>query len=938
PNCDCSKLQAVADGVACPAMQVSLYFKAGDRYDDSIPAVRVCVPTIGYDPLNKIYKIAFCWSTLCPALAGLAPALEAGGTGMRAYAGPIALAPAVGPAGLAGSSVVLSTLNPACATPSNTLVMKAGSAPPPPPPEYYDYGSDFETPVNGSEVVGAGGTFSFGGSGQRLVAIPPAGVDTLDVDVRIGAGCDGEWVVVAMVEVSDTGGTTPPLPPAACPCWMRAEAGGTCPGIKVPILLETLDAPSGRQTSIMQCIDPANYDIYTGRMAYSYCWRYSCIPDVFATSTFTATCTDLERWNIAKMEGKFKLGMQHSEGVRMHVVGKPKNPALPLMQLEEKNDQDWIDIPEGGVGNFTFVYTIAPGLDDLSAAVVMDASPRPPPPPSPPGPPGTSCACPLLPEQTNGGDATRCNSTYATMKLRLDDDPSVEHLQCTSWPNYDLIMREMAWSYCWRYDCLPPTFIGKSYTAAIENVTKHNIQLIPPAGYKLLTLVAPYGMYITVDFELRDGTAFTRNSTVGRRVVSGREQNVTLNQPLDHINITYHIPKVWGIDGMAAATVLRYIDGSEFPRPPSPPPAPPRPPAPPPLPPAAPRLLVTADFLVLAAVPLSSLLPNVSGASLAGYTVSIPIKFYDFTALPDCSDASVNAFKALAVRAFNITDASTVSISCRFSAPTSDLPVLRRVLRAIARLLQAGTTNSTAIEATLTLPIDPTGTASPPPSDAAPPPPLGRTMSPPMPPAPAPPPPLSSGYVDGAMSSGCEAMKELAPRLDCTLDAGVIMRPRIKVVAEQPLPEDADPVAAAQAACSSGTVLSDAEAQIRAAAEAAGQPLSDSAVVTVGCRAVVVRSGVQAASSEDVPSDSGSSGGLSDGAIAGIVIGAVAGTVLLAVVALMAYNKFGHATATEVVDPARAPRSSMWDSLRMHREPSRGDAPTARQTGVSTYT
>lgn len=46
----------------------------------------------------------------------------------------------------------------------------------------------------------------------------------------------------------------------------------------------------------MQCIDPANFDIYTGRMAYSYCWRYACLPDVFATTRFKATCKELERW------------------------------------------------------------------------------------------------------------------------------------------------------------------------------------------------------------------------------------------------------------------------------------------------------------------------------------------------------------------------------------------------------------------------------------------------------------------------------------------------------------------------------------------------------------------------------------------------------------------------------------------------------------------
>lgn len=67
-----------------------------------------------------------------------------------------------------------------------------------------------------------------------------------------------------------------------------------CPLPQVPITLTTLDVAEGM--SLMQCVDPANFDIYTGRMAYSYCWRYACLPDVFATTRFKATCKELERW------------------------------------------------------------------------------------------------------------------------------------------------------------------------------------------------------------------------------------------------------------------------------------------------------------------------------------------------------------------------------------------------------------------------------------------------------------------------------------------------------------------------------------------------------------------------------------------------------------------------------------------------------------------
>ncbi len=83
-----------------------------------------------------------------------------------------------------------------------------------------------------------------------------------------------------------------------------------------------------------------------------------------------------------------------------------------------------------------FSYIIGPGNDDLSAAVVMDSGVRPPPPPRPAALPGSSCRCPLTPEQTIGGSAGKCNTTYATMKASLETDPSVVAYQCVPWPNY----------------------------------------------------------------------------------------------------------------------------------------------------------------------------------------------------------------------------------------------------------------------------------------------------------------------------------------------------------------------------------------------------------------------------------------------------------------------------------------------------------------------
>ena len=94
-----------------------------------------------------------------------------------------------------------------------------------------------------------------------------------------------------------------------------------------------------------------------------------------------------------------------------------------------------------------FSYIIPPGNDDLSAAVVMDSGVRPPPPPAPPGPPGGSCKCPLTPEQTTGGVAGKCNTTYATMKASMETDPAVFY-QCVPWPNYGEYSEQRSLKLC----------------------------------------------------------------------------------------------------------------------------------------------------------------------------------------------------------------------------------------------------------------------------------------------------------------------------------------------------------------------------------------------------------------------------------------------------------------------------------------------------------
>eukprot|EP00967_Tisochrysis_lutea_P066821 scaffold87168_cov18-Tisochrysis_lutea.AAC.1 len=110
----------------------------------------------------------------------------------------------------------------------------------------------------------------------------------------------------------------------------------------------------------------------TGRMAFSYCWRYHCLPSEFSRSEFTATISGVREFNIPRMPGGiiYNTTLQ-GEGARASAGGQRASTR----------------------------YTVPIGFDDLSAAVVMEIRPDQELPAQPPAPPGTICrvcALPLL--------------------------------------------------------------------------------------------------------------------------------------------------------------------------------------------------------------------------------------------------------------------------------------------------------------------------------------------------------------------------------------------------------------------------------------------------------------------------------------------------------------------------------------------------------------
>ena len=92
-------------------------------------------------------------------------------------------------------------------------------------------------------------------------------------------------------------------------------------------------------------------------------------------------------------------------------------------------------------------------------------------------------------------------------------------------------MKELAFSHCWKAECLPAAFSGKAYNLTITEVTKHNVATMPAASYQLITLVAPFGMGINVTLNPAGGAPVTYSSAVGAVVSGGRMQVVPIPPP-----------------------------------------------------------------------------------------------------------------------------------------------------------------------------------------------------------------------------------------------------------------------------------------------------------------------------------------------------------------------------------------------------------------------
>ena len=101
-------------------------------------------------------------------------------------------------------------------------------------------------------------------------------------------------------------------------------------------------------------------------MAFSYCWRYACLPAAFSLSPFSATVTRLEALNINAMPGgNWSAVVKRTAGVNITVTGHPKplssdsDAALPADVVF--NESGAVVLPVYGVYDLTFEYSVPVG-------------------------------------------------------------------------------------------------------------------------------------------------------------------------------------------------------------------------------------------------------------------------------------------------------------------------------------------------------------------------------------------------------------------------------------------------------------------------------------------------------------------------------------------------------------------------------------------------
>ncbi|KXZ48855.1 hypothetical protein GPECTOR_25g440 [Gonium pectorale] len=254
----------------------------------------------------------------------------------------------------------------------------------------------------------------------------------------------------------------------------KSNGNADCPAGKVMVFLDITDGTWNKNynfSTVKQCVDPANYDMFGGEMAISYCWSFGQLPDQFAINPFMIRMPNVTDYNIGRMPGgewDTKVNQPIGRGVTTTlVIHFNSEPDMRISTTAKYK------LPSTGVKSLDLEILVPVGLDDQSVSVQMFGPPNPP-------PPSEICPCP------NAVPADGiCPGNTAKLTASLVANPNVTQEGCVPSPYWDGVVGELMFSHCWRYMCLSDKFQKQDYFLDLEFTEKYNVQNVPAGQHRL---------------------------------------------------------------------------------------------------------------------------------------------------------------------------------------------------------------------------------------------------------------------------------------------------------------------------------------------------------------------------------------------------------------------------------------------------------------------
>ncbi|PNH03010.1 hypothetical protein TSOC_010972 [Tetrabaena socialis] len=476
-----------------------------------------------------------------------------------------------------------------------------------------------------------------------------------------------------------------------------ANGNADCPAGKVMVFLEVTDKDWRKLDSfatVKQCVDPANYDMFGGEMAISYCWSFGQLPDQFTYLPFRVRMPNVTEYNIQRMPG----------GSWRTLVNRPANPGLqvtltvnpllangPKVVVTQSGDYT---LAGTGVYSVDLEILVPNGLDDQSVSVQMFGPPNPP-------PPSEICPCPTaLP-----ADGV-CPGTTAMLTASLVTNTSVTQRGCVPSPYWDGSKGELMFSHCWRYLCLGSAFQKQDYFLDLEFTDKYNVASVP-AGEHRLDWFKPKVVDMFLSFKYNSDR--TTNPTNVAQYSSRNGQSQTITVPpggISQMSMRFKVPFNMIYDANSGSVNLN-TDPQRL--------------VPPPPPPLAltnysytvnrtgsilrSQIFVTglANASMLNFSAMAAFSSDIQGA-VGSYIMNTEVSFPDYSLVKSCTPSDVQAVLNTIAKQRGVSP-DTLSASCEYNYRRPNTTAQLTTVRHHRSLQQAGVVCRPRITIAVTMPL-----------------------------------------------------------------------------------------------------------------------------------------------------------------------------------------------------------------------------------------